>query len=306
MIIVLDEANRYDWTQGKVVYMKQSTRFTPSPHLDTLIDIALSEDIGCGDATTDALIPLGQQATMMIVARESLVMCGQPVVDRLIQRFGASYVKLVWSVSEGCRVAPGTELGRFSGLLSELLVLERTVLNFLQRLSGVATHTQRFVKQLDGCSSRLVDTRKTLPGYRSLDKYATRVGGAVNHRGSLAGGVLIKDNHLRAAGGIGPAIAKARSYASHSLKIEVEVEDEAGLIEALAAGADVIMLDNFSPERVRAAVEANAGKAILEASGGINLDNIRDYGSTGVDLIAVGSLTHSAKAVDIAAEVLHD
>ena len=289
-----------------MVHMTQSIRFTPSPHLDTLIDIALSEDIGCGDATTDALIPLGQQATMAIVAREALIMCGQPVAERLIHRFGVSYATLSWSVPEGSRVAAGTELGQFSGLLSELLVLERTILNFLQRLSGVATHTNRFVRQLDGCSSRLVDTRKTLPGYRSLDKYATRVGGAVNHRASLDGGVLIKDNHLRAAGGIGPAIEKARKHASHSLRIEVEVEDEAGLHAALAAGADVIMLDNFSPEMVFAAVKLNAGRAILEASGGITLDNIHDYGETGVNLIAVGSLTHSAQAVDIAAEVLND
>ena len=222
-------------------------RFTPNPLVDSLIDLALAEDIGCGDATADALIPPEARARMTLIAREALVLCGRPVVERVIGRFGATSIEVNWRCAEGETVAAGTEIGQLTGLLSELLVLERTLLNFLQRMSGVATVTRSYVDALRGTDARLVDTRKTLPGYRVLDKYSTRIGGAANHRASLDGGILIKDNHLRAAGGIEAAVKTARRNAPHSLRIEVEVETQAGFDEAVAAGADVIMVDNFSP-----------------------------------------------------------
>ncbi len=281
-------------------------RFTPNPLVDTLIDLALAEDIGCGDATGDALIPPDARARMTLVAREALVLCGVPVVERVIARFGATSVEIQWTSREGERLSAGAEIGQLHGLLSELLVLERTLLNFLQRMSGVATMTRSYVDALDGTGARLVDTRKTMPGYRVLDKYSTRVGGAANHRSSLDGGILIKDNHLRAAGGVAAAVETARRNAPHSLRIEVEVETQAGFDEAVAAGADVIMVDNFSPAGLREAASRVPPGVILEASGGITLVNIRDYAEAGAHIIAVGALTHSARAVDIAAEILDD
>ena len=285
--------------------MNQKARFTATPHTDALIDLALSEDIGCGDATGDALIPFGAIAEMNLVARETLVLCGQPVVDRVIQRFGPTFVEVEWAGTDGQVLQSGERIATLRGLLSELLILERTVLNFLQRMSGVATLTRHYVDAIKETDTRLVDTRKTLPAYRSLDKYATRVGGAANHRVSLDGGILIKENHLVATGGIEAAIASARQQSSHSLRIEVEVENESEFEQALRANADVIMLDNFSPDDVRKAVLMADGKAVLEASGGITLDNIAAYADTGVNLIAVGAITHSATAVDIAAEVIY-
>ena len=279
-------------------------RFTPTPHVDTLIDLALAEDIGCGDATADALIPIGQMATMNLVARENIVVCGQPIVDRVLMRFGPLAMNIEWNEADGAEVDAGTVLARVSGLLSEMLILERTILNFLQRMSGVATHTRRYVDAIAGTNARLVDTRKTLPGYRTLDKYATRVGGASNHRASLDGGVLIKDNHLEAAGGVEGAIEKARTHASHSLRIEIEVETMDDFHRAIRSGADVIMLDNFSPAQLREAAQFDRKGALLEASGGITLDNIREYAEAGADLIAVGALTHSAPSVDIAGDIV--
>ena len=283
--------------------MSSLIRFTPTPQLDALIDLALAEDIGCGDATGDALIPLGTTARMEFVAREPLVLCGQPVVERVMHRYGPLSLRITWTMSEGESVPAGCRIGMMEGLLSEMLLLERTLLNFMQRLSGVATLTRQFADRLSGTPARLVDTRKTLPGYRALDKYATRVGGASNHRSGLDGGILIKDNHLRAAGGVAAAIERARRMASHALRIEVEVEDLDGLQAAVDSGADVIMLDNFTPHQIRDALAIVDGNALIEASGGIGLENIRDYALTGVDLIAVGALTHSARAVDIAAEI---
>jgi nicotinate-nucleotide pyrophosphorylase (carboxylating) len=286
--------------------MSQTARFTPTPQVDTLIDLALSEDIGCGDATSDALIPIGALAKMSLVCREDIVLCGVPVVMRVIQRFGPMHVHVDWAAEDGQRLVAGSIIGTMRGLLSEMLILERTLLNFLQRMSGVSTLTRRYVDAIAGTHARLVDTRKTLPGYRTLDKYATRIGGATNHRSSLDGGVLIKDNHLRAAGGIVQAIETARRHVSHALRIEVEVETMAGLSAAISAGADVIMLDNFRPEQVHEAVLVANGRVILEASGGIVLSNVRQFAETGIDLIAIGALTHSAQAVDIAAEVVYD
>ncbi len=284
--------------------MKRATpEFVPTPHLDALLDLALAEDLGCGDVTAAALVPAEAMAVMRIEARQRLVLCGSPVVDRLLWRFGPGAPSISWTAAEGDLVDAGTPLARMTGRLRTLLAIERTALNLLQRTSGVATLTRSFVDAVDGTAARIVDTRKTLPGWRMIDKYATRVGGAANHRMALDGGILIKDNHLEAAGGVAAAVKAARANAPHSLRIEVEVEDVAGLDAALDAGADVVLLDNFTPAQVKQAVERAAGRAIIEASGGITLDTVRAFAEAGVDLIAVGALTHSAPAADIAAEI---
>jgi nicotinate-nucleotide pyrophosphorylase (carboxylating) len=275
----------------------------PTPHLDILLDLALAEDIGCGDVTA-GLVPADAHARAEIVARQPLVFCGAPVVDRLLWRFGPGAPAVEWLAAEGERVEAGQRLGVLSGRLRPLLVVERPLLNFLQRMSGVSTLSARYVDAVAGTGARVVDTRKTLPGWRLLDKYATRVGGAGNHRFGLDGGVLIKDNHLAACGGVQSAVKAAQATAPHSLRVEVEVEDLAGLDAALDAGADVILLDNFTPPQVKVAVDRARGRAIMEASGGIDLHTIRDFAQAGVDLIAVGAITHSAAAVDIAVEVL--
>jgi len=279
------------------------TVFTPTPHVDALIDLAFAEDIGVGDVTGEALIPPTATAEMILLAKSELIFCGAPIVDRLLWRYGPMAPMAKWAVEEGARVPAGTVVGRLKGLLSHMLIVERSVLNFMQRLSGVATHTRRYVERVEGTAAHIVDTRKTLPGYRALDKYATRVGGARNHRSALDGGILIKDNHLAAAGGVEAAVSKARAVATHALRVEVEVETLEGLDAALAAGADVVMLDNFSPDQVRVAVKRAGERAIIEASGGITLDTVRDFAEAGVDIIAVGALTHSAPAVDISAEI---
>ncbi|MEZ4465844.1 MAG: carboxylating nicotinate-nucleotide diphosphorylase [bacterium] len=278
--------------------------FTPTPLLDALLDLTLAEDIGTGDVTSALLIPAEAEATFALRAREALVVCGAPVVERLFARFGAGAPRVEWHVPEGARVEPGDTLATLSGNQRTLLVLERPALNFLQRLSGIATLTRRYVDAVEGTRARIIDTRKTLPGWRVLDKYAVRVGGGTNHRAALDGGILIKDNHLQAAGGIEAAVRRARAEGPHSLRVEVEVEDLPGLKQALEAGAEVIMLDNFSPKQAQAAVQVAQGRAILEASGGITLDTIRAFAEAGVDLIAIGALTHSARAVDIGADVV--
>jgi nicotinate-nucleotide pyrophosphorylase (carboxylating) len=280
------------------------TVFTPTPHVDALIELALAEDIGCGDVTSEALIPATATAEMVLLAKSDMVFCGAPIVDRLLWRYGPMAPTVKWAANEGDRVEAGTVVARLRGLLQHMLIVERPLLNFLQRLSGVATHTRRFVDRVEGTHAHIVDTRKTLPGYRALDKYATRVGGARNHRAGLDGGILIKDNHLAAAGGIAAAVATMRAVATHTLRVEVEVETLDGLDAALAAGADVIMLDNFTPEAVCVAVERAGDAALIEASGGIDLETVRAFAEAGVDIIAVGALTHSAPAVDISAEII--
>jgi nicotinate-nucleotide pyrophosphorylase (carboxylating) len=280
------------------------TVFTPTPHVDALIELALAEDIGCGDVTGEALIPAMATAEMVLLAKSDMLFCGAPIVDRLLWRYGPMAPTVKWAANEGDRVEAGTVLARLRGLLQHMLIVERPLLNFLQRLSGVATHTRRFVDRVEGTRAHIVDTRKTLPGYRALDKYATRVGGARNHRAGLDGGILIKDNHLAAAGGIAAAVATVRAVATHTLRVEVEVETLDGLDAALAAGADVIMLDNFTPEAVCVAVERAGDAALIEASGGIDLETVRAFAEAGVDIIAVGALTHSAPAVDISAEII--
>ncbi len=275
----------------------------PTPALDVLLDLALAEDVGCGDVTTEAVIPPETVGNARVVARAPLVFCGAPAADRLLWRYGPIAPAVTWQVSEGASVGRDTVVAVLDGRLRDLLAIERTLLNLLQRTSGVATQARRFVEVVEGTSARVVDTRKTLPGWRLLDKYATRVGGAVNHRHGLDGGVLIKDNHLVAAGGVAEAVRRARANAPHSLRVEVEVEDPEQLEAALQAGVDVVLIDNFSPVEARAAVRQAAGRALVEASGGITFENVRAYADAGVDLISVGALTHSAPAVDLAMDV---
>jgi len=202
-------------------------------------------------------------------------------------------------VTEGERVAPGQVVSAIQGNASSILLAERTALNIFQRMCGIATETRRYVERVRGTGARVLDTRKTVPGFRELDKYAVRVGGATNHRFSLSGGVLIKDNHIRAAGGITNAVRRCAAQLSHVFRIEVETRTLEEVREALDAGASIIMLDNMPPAMMREAVALVNGRALLEASGGIGLGNVRDVAETGVDFISVGALTHSVKAADI-------
>ena len=266
----------------------------------------LAEDVGRGDMTTAAVIPAKAYATARIEARESFILAGLGVAGLCFEIVAAGrsgYVEFDPKFDEGAVVPEGAALARVEGNLRTILTAERTALNVLASLSGIASLTADYALTIEGTGARVVDTRKTTPGLRVLEKYAVRVGGGSNHRTGLDDGILIKDNHIAAAGGIGHAVRSARMNAHHGLRVEVEVEDLAGLDEALDAGADIVLLDNMTVEEVRKAVEATAGRALLEVSGGINLDNIEDYARTGVDLISVGALTHSVRSVDVALEV---
>jgi nicotinate-nucleotide pyrophosphorylase (carboxylating) len=272
--------------------------FPSSPLIDRLIDLALEEDIGSGDVTTQALIPPDLQGEAHIRAKQDLVVAGLPLAARVFQKVDSSLI-FKPQVEEGRQVAPGTVLARLSGPVAAILTGERTALNFLQRLSGITTFTRKMVRLIAGSAAALVDTRKTTPGWRALEKYAVRLGGARNHRAGLYDGVLIKNNHLTAAGSITQAVQQAREQAHHLLKIEVEVPDLAGLEEALAAGADVVMLDNMDEAAMAQAVKLTAGRALLEASGSMSAARLPRVAATGVNLVSMGALTHSAPAVDI-------
>jgi nicotinate-nucleotide pyrophosphorylase (carboxylating) len=269
-----------------------------SPHLDRLIDLALEEDIGPGDVTTQALIPPHMQGEALIRAKEALVVAGLPVAARVFHRLDPDLV-FEPQVREGQEVDPGTALARLRGTVAAILTGERVALNFLQRLSGIATFTKKMVAAVAGHPVALTDTRKTTPGWRALEKYAVRLGGGHNHRFGLYDGVLIKNNHLTATGSLTEAVHRAREHAPHTLSIEVEVTDLAGLEEALAAGADIIMLDNMGEADMLKAVEITRGRALLEASGGMTLKRLPRVAATGVNFISMGALTHSAPAADI-------
>jgi nicotinate-nucleotide pyrophosphorylase (carboxylating) len=270
--------------------------------LETLIRHALSEDIGSGDVTTLALIPRQARGSARIIAKESLVVAGTEVAHRVFLLVDPS-LKVDIRQQDGSRAHPGDPLLEVSGGISTMLMGERTAVNFLQRLSGIATLTRAFVDRVTGTSARIVDTRKTTPGWRVLEKAAVRAGGGCNHRFGLYDGVLIKDNHIAAVGGVRPAVTAVRRKVPHTLKIEVEVETLDQLEEAIAVGADAVLLDNMSPSVMLEAVRRAGGRLTLEASGGINLDNVREVAETGVDLISVGALTHSARAVDVSMEI---
>jgi len=270
-----------------------------------LIDLALDEDIGSGDITTDSLVPPGLTGRGFIKAKETLVLCGLEVAGEVFRRLDPG-VRIHTPFGEGQKVSPGTRVLQAAGTLRGLLIAERTALNFLQRLSGIATNVRGYAEALGSRQVRLVDTRKTAPGWRMLEKYAVRVGGACNHRCGLFDGVLIKDNHIAAAGGIQEAVRRVRGTVSHLLKIEVETADIDQVREALAAGVDVIMLDNMDLDGIRAAVAEIAGRALVEVSGGVTRDTLEQLADTGVDLISVGALTHSATAVDLSMQIEPD
>jgi nicotinate-nucleotide pyrophosphorylase (carboxylating) len=278
-----------------------------SPDIRNLVAAWLAEDIGRGDVTTNSVVPADVHGRAHIEAREPCTVAGMGVAALCFELTSARIdgtLEFKEVIGDGGRVEAGDVLGRIEGPLAPILTAERTALNLLARLCGVATITRRYVAAVDGTKARIVDTRKTTPGLRILQKYAVTVGGGSNHRFGLDDGILIKDNHLVAAGGVSEALARARAGAPHGLRIEVEVTSLTELEEALNAGANAILLDNMSPETVAEAVRMNEGRALLEVSGGINLDTVRSYAVTGVDLISVGALTHAAPSIDLALELL--
>ncbi|MFN4106141.1 MAG: carboxylating nicotinate-nucleotide diphosphorylase [Acinetobacter johnsonii] len=260
------------------------------------IQQALQEDIGDGDITA-LLTPEDEQATATIISREDMILAGQPWVNALIAAFDPS-VEITWLKNDGDLVRANETIFKLSGSARSLLTVERPALNFVQTLSAVATKTAEYVKQLDGLNTKLLDTRKTLPGLRIAQKYAVAVGGGQNHRLGLFDAFLIKENHIMAAGGIAQAIAKAHQIAPGK-PVEVEVENWAELDQALEAQADIVMLDNFSQQQMVDAVKHVAGRCKLEASGNITIANLREVATTGVDYISMGVLTKDVKAVDL-------
>lgn len=272
------------------------------PQVRPAVQRFLAEDIGRGDITTAATVAPDARGRARVEARAPFVVAGLDVAALCFDIVAEGATGWDARTSDGDCVQAGT-LAMVDGPLRAILTAERTALNLLARMSAVATITARFVAAIEGTPARIVDTRKTTPGLRVFEKHAVTVGGGTNHRFGLDDGILIKDNHVLAAGGVTEAVALAKARAPHGLRIEVEVGDLDELDAALAAGADAILLDNMTPDRVRDAVARAGGKALLEASGGITLDNVRDYALAGVDLISVGALTHSGPAVDVALEV---
>lgn len=273
------------------------------PAVRALIDTALAEDIGRGDLTSQLTVPVDRRATAMIVAKQAGVLAGGPLIDRVFGELGGGAVAIAHHVDDGSTFTPGTTLATLDGPATDLLAGERVTLNLLQHLSGIATLTRRYVEALRGTSARVIDTRKTTPGLRGLEKYAVRMGGGRNHRLGLDDGILIKDNHITAAGGVTATLRAARDGAPHTAKIQIECATLAQVEEALAAGADAILLDNMSVEQLLVAVGHIARRAVVEASGGITLENIRAVGETGVDVVSVGALTHSAPAIDMSMKI---
>ena len=274
-----------------------------TPRTDHLIDLALEEDAGLGDVTSRAIFPARPQSRAVIDVKQDLVVCGLEVAARVFARVDPS-LKTRLLARDGERFKPGAAVLRIEGPTAALLTAERTALNFLQRLSGVATLARTFADAVKGTGVRIVDTRKTTPGYRALEKYAVRCGGCFNHRSSLGEHVLIKDNHIAAAGSLTKAVQLCRAAAPHLAKIEVEATTLAEVREACRAGAGVILLDNMTPEQVRAAVALIAGRATVEVSGGVRFATLREYAVPGVDVISIGALTHSAPAADLSLTIL--
>ncbi|MCS7065195.1 MAG: carboxylating nicotinate-nucleotide diphosphorylase [Fimbriimonadales bacterium] len=264
-------------------------------YVEAVIERALQEDIGACDWTTASLVPPDARTECAILSQAEGVLCGVPIAQRVFQRLDPA-IEFPESLNDGAWLTPGACVLRLRGQTRAILTGERTALNFLQHLSGVATLTRRFVQAIEGTGARIADTRKTTPGLRLLEKYAVRVGGGVNHRVGLYDGILIKDNHLLALGGdIREAVRRARAHAPHTLMVEVECATLPQVHEAIEAGADALLLDNMPLERLREAVRLAKGRVrLLEASGGVNLQNVRAIAETGVDLVSVGAITHSA------------
>jgi nicotinate-nucleotide pyrophosphorylase (carboxylating) len=269
------------------------------------ISAFLAEDLGRGDITTQATVTRNAHARGRFLAKEPLVIAGLEAAEAVFSTLD-SQQQLEAFFSDGDEVEAGKVIARTNGFADVLLAGERVALNLLQRLSGIATTTRAFVREVEATNAQIVDTRKTTPGLRMLEKYAVESGGGRNHRFGLDDGVLIKDNHIALAGGVGAAVERARAATGHLHKIEVEVSSEKDLREAIGSGADILLLDNLTPEETRARVELArelSPHVLLEASGGIRLENVRAYAEAGVDLISVGALTHSARAMDISFKI---
>ena len=269
-----------------------------TPWIRNFIELALQEDIGTGDVTSELTVPPDKKGLAHIISREEGVLAGLDIcreVFHIIDRRLDFAEKAV----DGDLIEKGAVIAVISGCVRPIMIAERTALNFLQHLSGISTLTRRWAELIADYDCELVDTRKTTPGMRQMEKYAVRVGGARNHRLGLSGGILIKENHIAAAGGISEAIRRARAYIPHTLKIEIETETVEQVQEALAAGADIIMLDNMDCDTMRQCVQLIDGKIPVEASGGVNLTTVRAIAETGVDIISVGALTHSPRSMDI-------
>lgn len=288
------------WPGGPFDYRPAAVNHElPLPLLDALVARALAEDLGSGDVTTEACVPPDRTAHASGRAREPLVVCGGQVASRVFALVDPA-LRFTVVTADGARAAAGDVLFTVEGSARSVLVGERVALNFFQRMSGVATATRRYVDAVpDACATRITDTRKTTPGLRLLERYAVRRGGGHNHRNDLGSAVLIKDNHVVAAGGITAAIQAARARAPHTSRIECEVDSLEQLEEALTARADIVMLDNMDTPTIEEAVRRTRGRAFLEASGGITLERIPELARAGVDAISVGALTHSVRAADI-------
>jgi nicotinate-nucleotide pyrophosphorylase (carboxylating) len=274
-----------------------------TPRTDHLIDLALEEDAGLGDVTSRAIFSPNHRSRAFISAGHPLVICGLEVAARVFARVDPA-LKVSLTAADGDRIKVDQKVMTIIGPTASLLTAERTALNFIQRLTGIATLSRRFADAVRETGVRIVDTRKTTPGWRALEKYAVRCGGCVNHRSSLGEHVLIKDNHIAAAGSVGRAVAAARAAAPHLARIEVEAKTTQEIRDALRAQADVILLDNMTPAQVATAVKLIAGAALIEVSGGVRFDTVRDYALPGVDVISIGALTHSAPAADLSLTLL--
>ncbi|MCP4007963.1 MAG: carboxylating nicotinate-nucleotide diphosphorylase [Proteobacteria bacterium] len=271
-------------------------------HINTLVRAALEEDVGSGDLTA-ALIPENARANALLISREDAVLCGKPWFDATFAAVDGS-LDIRWFVEEGAKLKTEQPICEITGNARSILTAERTAINLLQTLSGTATITQRYVEQLQGLHTRLLDTRKTIPGMRLAQKYAAKTGGAVNHRVGLYDGVLIKENHIRAAGSIAAAVEKARLTTPAGVLLEVEVENQEEMQQAVEAGAKRILLDNFSLAQLRVAVSQKPGDVELEASGNVTLETLREIAQTGVDYISVGALTKHLRAVDFSLQFI--
>lgn len=270
--------------------------------LDDVICGALREDLGYGDPTTDAVVPSGRSGEASLLAKEALILAGLPVFERVFQHISPA-VHMEAYFKEGDRIPAGTRAALLTGPMGAILKGERTALNFLQRMSGIATITAQYAEKVRAYGAKILDTRKTAPGLRFLDKYAVRMGGGYNHRFGLCDGILIKDNHIVAAGSIQGAVGMAREKSPHTLRIQVEVETPDEAKEAVEAGAEAILADNMSPDRLRETVKIVRGRALVEASGGVTLATVEQIAQSGVNFISVGALTHSVRAVDFSLEV---
>jgi nicotinate-nucleotide pyrophosphorylase (carboxylating) len=274
-------------------------------NIDSVIKNALSEDIGNGDITTSAIIPEGHSSMAVLVAKEDFILAGIPFAERTFKLIDSS-LKFRVKKRDGSKVRNGASLAEISGDTASLMKAERVALNLLQRLSGIATVTRSFVERVKGLSVKIVDTRKTTPGLRIFEKYAVRVGGGYNHRFGLFDGLLIKDNHIAASGGLKKAVNLARLNTHHLMKIEAEVKSIKEVKEALSAGVDILMLDNMSIEKMKRAVEiirSTRPDKLIEASGNIGIEDVRAVAFTGVDLISIGAITHSAGSADISMRI---